>query len=182
MAHQDYISRKPKKKAADTKAQAQLSSSIPIQTKVVAFITLLAVIGFGGFLYSIKDKSEANVVEPEATITTQPTIELPTPPKEKWTYMEDLKSKEVEVGEYEVVDKGPYKMQCASFRTMRQAESMKAKMAFLGLEAQISETKGKNGTYFKVFIGPYERKRQAEKDRHKLKNNNINTCQIWSWT
>ena len=95
--------------------------------------------------------------------------------------MEELKSKEVEVGEYEVTEKGPYKMQCGSFKTMKQAEVMKATIAFTGLSAQISATKGSNGVWHKVFLGPYEKKRMAEKDKHKLKSNGITTCQIWYW-
>jgi cell division protein FtsN len=64
---------------------------------------------------------------------------------------------------------------------MKQAEILKATIAFTGLTSQISESKGKNGIYYKVFLGPYERKREAEKDKHKLKSNNVNGCQIWLW-
>ena len=52
-------------------------------------------------------------------------------------------------------------------------------MAFLGIESQIEHTKG--STWYKVVLGPYERKRLAEKDKHKLKNNKVNNCQIWLW-
>jgi cell division protein FtsN len=106
---------------------------------------------------------------------------LPTPPKEKWTYVEDLTSKEIEVGQYEVKEKGPYKMQCGSFRTENQAQTLKAQIAFAGLEAQIQAAKGDSGVWYKVFLGPYPRKRLAERDKNKLKRNNINYCQIWLW-
>ena len=106
---------------------------------------------------------------------------MPAPPKEKWAYIEKLKSREVEEGQYEVKTKGPYKMQCGSFRTKKQAEVMKATIAFSGLSAKISSAKGSNGTWYKVFLGPYAKKRQAEKDKHKLSSNNISTCQIWNW-
>ena len=134
------------------------------------------------FLWSIKD-----IQTPEPSQKANPIKqvekknELPTPPEEKWQYMEELKSKEVEVGEYAVKEKGPYKMQCGSFRTRKQAEVMKANIAFSGLSAKVSASKGSNGTWHKVFLGPYEKKREAEKDKHKLKNNNIGTCQIWLW-
>ena len=72
-------------------------------------------------------------------------------------------------------------MQCGSFKTQKQAETLKARIAFSGLEAQVKSVSGKNGTWHKVYLGPYPRKRLAEKDKHKLKRNNINYCQIWLW-
>ena len=87
----------------------------------------------------------------------------------------------IEGGQYEVKEKGPYKMQCGSFKTSKQAETLKARIAFSGLEAQVKSVAGKNGTWHKVFLGPYPRKRLAEKDKHTLKRNNINYCQIWLW-
>ena len=78
-------------------------------------------------------------------------------------------------------EKGPYKMQCGSFRKRSQAEAMKAQIAFSGLVAKVSESSGKNGIWYKVALGPYPRKRMAEADKHKLKRNNITTCQIWLW-
>ncbi len=72
-------------------------------------------------------------------------------------------------------------MQCGSFKTLKQAEVLKANIAFAGLSAQISAPVGTNSTYYKVYLGPYEKKRDAEKDKHKLKRNKINYCQIWLW-
>ena len=95
--------------------------------------------------------------------------------------MKDLKNKQVEEGHYEVEEKGPYQMQCGSFRTLNQAETLKAKIAFVGIESQVRKTTGKNGTWYKVVLGPYSRKRAAEADKHRLKSNNINYCQIWLW-
>ena len=85
------------------------------------------------------------------------------------------------MGQYDVKQSGPYKMQCASFKTMKQAEILKANIAFTGLSAQIAKSVGTKSTYYKVFLGPYDKKRDAERDKHKLKNNKINGCQIWLW-
>lgn len=186
MAHQDYVSRSksPKKKNNPYKKnQPEAAPGLPVKVKLIIALLVIALLGFAYLLWSIKD------IEPQATITpeasakasTQKTTPLPTPPKEKWQYMEELKSKEVEVGEYTVEEKGPYKMQCGSFKTEKQAQVMKATIAFTGLSAQISAVKGTNGTWHKVFLGPYARKRSAEKDKHKLKSNGITTCQIWLW-
>lgn len=190
MAPQDYISRTNNKKKSPYKKNAeQVDNSVSIKVKFIGLITLAAITGFGYFLYSIKDNTPVqpsnNASGSQQTVTEQKASQganLPKPPEEKWQYIDQLKAgSQVEPGEYEVEHRGPYKMQCGSFRTLAQANSMKAKMAFSGLSAKVSESKGSNGTWFKVFLGPYPRKRLAEIDKHKLKNNGITTCQIWLW-
>ena len=184
MAHQDYVSRpraKNKKNNPYNKQEA-VSTGIPLKVKVISLFTLLAVGLFSYFLWTIKDNKPAQTNSaPHQAIKKQQANTLPAPPKEKWAYMEELKNKEVEVGEYEVKTKGPYQMQCGSFRTQKQAEVLKANIAFTGIEAVIKQVKGSSGTWHKVILGPYARKRLAEKDKHKLKNNNVNGCQIWNW-
>ncbi len=186
MAHQDYVSRSksPKKKNNPYKKnQPEATSALPLKVKLIITFLVIALLSFAYLLWSIKDIEPQEATSPKepATANTEKTPPLPSPPKEKWQYMEELKSKEVEVGEYTVEEKGPYKMQCGSFKTDKQAQVMKATIAFTGLSAQISAVKGSNGTWHKVFLGPYARKRNAEKDKHKLKSNGITTCQIWLW-
>lgn len=182
MAHQDYISRSQNKSSSPYKNKPEEpKSSISLKVKLIFIFTLCIVIAFGYGLWVIKD-AEPQPEKPATQQTKSKSLtSLPVPPKEKWTYLEKLENKEVEEGQYEVKDRGPYKMQCGSFKTEKQAEVLKANIAFSGLESQISKAKGQTSTYYKVFLGPYARKRQAEKDKHKLKNNNINGCQIWLW-
>ncbi len=185
MAHQDYVSRSNSTKKKNTpykKKSSEAPAVLPLKTKIIMIVLAVSLGGFAYLLWSIKD------IEPSETLTLptkkmppKKSGDLPAPPEEKWQYIEQLKSKEVEVGEYTVEEKGPYKMQCGSFRTTKQAEVMRATIAFAGLSAQTSASKGSNGTWHKVFLGPYERKREAEKDKHKLKSNGITTCQIWLW-
>ena len=190
MANQDYVSRAPakkKKNARNGKKTSKNSNDIPLKAKLISLLLLVLIGIFSYGLWSLKTdpSTKTPLIEP-VKITTEKkplnkTDELPKPPKEKWTYVKDLETKEIEVGEYKVEEKGPYKMQCGSFRTQKQAETLKARIAFSGLEAQVKGVSGKSGTWYKVFLGPYPRKRIAEKDKHKLKRNNINYCQIWLW-
>lgn len=183
MARQDYVTHSPNKKKNPYKPSGSDKSTSVFSTKfkIIITLTLLAIAGFSYLLWTIKDTQPLPVENTSTPTQQHNSAELPAPPTEKWDYMDDLKNKEVEVGKYEVENKGPYKMQCGSFKTSKQAEVLKANIAFVGLSAKISESKGTNGTWYKVFLGPYERKRTAEKDKHKLKNNNINYCQIWLW-
>jgi cell division protein FtsN len=190
MANQDYVSRAPAKKKKNTrngKKPPKNDSGIPLKSKLISLLLIMLIAVFSYGLWSLKTdpSTKTPIVDPVKMSTKikakDKANDLPDPPKEKWTYVKDLETKEIEVGEYEVKEKGPYKMQCGSFRTEKQAETLKARIAFSGLEAQVKSVTGKSGMWHKVFLGPYPRKRLAEKDKHKLKRNNINGCQIWLW-
>jgi cell division protein FtsN len=185
MAHQDYVSRpqNKNKKKSPYKKKAAPQSIFTLKFKFVLLLLILSIGGFSYGLWTIKDNQPQPVpvkIVKEKSLNIEEKT-LPEPPKEKWDYVDNLKSKEIEVGKYEVKNKGPYKMQCGSFRTEKQAEVLKATIAFTGLTAKVSESKGQKGIYYKVFLGPYERKREAEKDKHMLKSNNVNGCRIWLW-
>ena len=97
-------------------------------------------------------------------------------------FIQEIKDAEIKVEIKEIKKRGPYQMQCGSFRKHEDAESMKAQIAFVGLVAEIRRTEGSNGVWFRVRLGPYESKRQAESDKNKLKRINIVSCGIWGWT
>ena len=103
---------------------------------------------------------------------------LPEKPQPKWDYVDALKTKEVEVDiPEEKKPSKPYQMQCGSFRNKSDAESLKATIAFQGLESTVKKT----GNWYRVILGPYDRKRLAEKQRHILQRAKINGCAIWLW-
>ncbi len=184
MAPQDYVSRKPNsKQKSPYKKETQPSPAMSLKLKVVLAITIFFTAAFGYGLWKLNQTPAQPPIfeETKKAAPAKQETDLPAPPQEKWDYMKELETKEVEVGEYEVTNKGPYQMQCGSFKSREQAEVLKAKIAFAGITSQVRETKGKNGTWFKVILGPYERKRLAEKDKHLLKSNQVNYCQIWLW-
>lgn len=197
MPQKDYVSRgransKPKSKTNNKKTAAKANTK---QTKArddgnsssilwirLAIITLILLI-FAYWLWSIKDNSG----EPDNSIPVEPVVKnteesLPELPEEEWDYIKTLPGYEVEVDVAEQVKSDKrYLMQCASFRTRPQAEEMRAKIAFQGFEAQIRNSSGKNGDWFRVILGPFDSKRDAERTRHALRKANVTTCQIWFW-
>ena len=185
MSNQDYISRTPPKKKKTNpykKKSADSAPKPPAKTKLIGALVILLIAVFAYGLWFLK--TSPTTKEPLATnnqVAVKEELQLPEPPKEKWTYVENLKTKKIEVGQYDVKQSGPYKMQCGSFKTSAQAESLRAKMAFAGIESKIQTAQGKSTTWYKVVLGPYSRKRTAEQDKHKLRNNKINGCQIWLW-
>jgi cell division protein FtsN len=71
-------------------------------------------------------------------------------------------------------------MQCGSFRKLESADTLKAQIAMTGFESTIRATDEQDGhKWFRVILGPYQSKRDAEADRHQLERNNINRCRIW---
>ena len=190
MAQRDYVSRgrPPQKKKPNNKNNQRKQVKQSKQGAVASFpivrlvIVVVLLIGFGVFLWSIKDNASTEV-DTEIARPVAPTEEaLPELPEEEWEYIRTLPGYEVEV-DVEAQEKSDkrYLMQCASFRTRAQAEEMKAKIAFQGLEALIRHSSGSNGDWFRVIVGPYESKRDAEKAKHSLRKVNIATCQIWYW-
>ncbi|WP_199610862.1 SPOR domain-containing protein [Flocculibacter collagenilyticus] len=182
MAHPDYVNKaKPRKK----KAQAPQKAPLPI-----AAIIIVSVIagGFGYFLWSINGAAEkqpnnnapTTVVKPKPAAPVAHTDKdaLPVLQEDENTFYRELEKKEVPVEIQKLKKRGPYLMQCASFKTEQKAETLKARIAFTGLESQIRKT----GSYYRVILGPYESKRTAERDRNRLRKQNINNCEIWLWT
>lgn len=187
MTSRDYANRKPTRKGNAKKRGSK--GNPPKRFPVLVFIiTLLGLAGFGYLLWLLNDTDEAVttpvVVEKpkKATVKKDPNA-LPPAPEEEWTYLEELENKKVEVDLPEVSDKPkrPYQMQCGSFRKESQANQLKAMIAFQGLEAQVRKVKGSSGIWYKVVLGPYDKKRDAERQRHVLQNSGTNGCQIWFW-
>jgi cell division protein FtsN len=185
MAHQDYVTKKrapAKKKNVSKSALEKPTQGLSVKMKLTLFFTFVLIIVFALGLWFLKATDKSTLpTNNKSIVTDSKKTTLPTPPKEKWSYMKDLKTKKVEEGHYEVQKKGPYQMQCGSFRTAHQANVLKAKIAFAGVESHIKKSQGKSGLWYKVVLGPYVRKRLAESDKHKLKSNGVNGCQIWLW-
>lgn len=180
----DYANRKrpaPRKPAKKTKKAAR-----PAVSWWVVLLAIVLVTGFVWLLVTISGQSKKVAVESPPAVETpavQPQQQpaLPEKPEERWQYIEELENQEVivDVPEREV---GPPKlMQCGSFRNRADAEELRAMIAMLGLESQVRTTEGSNGVWHRVILGPYEGRRAAEADRHKLQRGKINGCQIWNW-
>ena len=179
MKNKDYVSQKKRQKPV--KHDAPKGRPFPV-VKMLLVAALIA--GFvGGLLYIKSDSSDFQKTQPQVhKKQTQKSKPLPPPPEdEEWSFIEELENKNVEVESEELKDRGPYKMQCASFRSQSDAEGFKAQIAFAGYESQVIPSQGTSGMWYKVVLGPFERKRDAEKTRHILKRNDITGCQIWLW-
>lgn len=182
MAQTDYVKRgrAPKKNAAPPPA--------PGLPWIRLILTLLLVAGFGYFLWSISQNSidsDDQQQQQFVPVTEAPAINtapLPELPEDQYSYPSQLEQNTVEIDRAEQKkSEKPYLMQCGSFRKQQQADSMRAKLALQGLEAQVRPSDGKNGRWYRVILGPYDYKRDAETDRHVIQKVGVGTCQIWFW-
>ncbi len=177
VANRDYVRRGRGTPKKSTKKQP--SRKKPWRCGLLA---ILIVGGFGYGLYLLNNDPEpkpAVVSQPKAPISKpKPKKELPPPPEEKWEYVESLPKREVEVVAKEIeVSKIPYIMQCGAFKTQAQAEDRKLAIAFQGISSTIR--KKEDSSWYRIVLGPYKFKRDAEKDRHKLQRAKIEPCAIW---
>ncbi|SIO18671.1 SPOR domain-containing protein [Salinivibrio sp. ES.052] len=184
MATRDYVKRGKAPRKKNTRRQPTKGrTGLPLKWALLA-VVLVGAFGYGLYLLS---KTEAPTPEPTPTTKAKPARQnqgesLPKKPEEKWSYIEELESKKVEVKAKALPQSTrPYLMQCGAYRSQGQANERKATIAFQGLESQIKVSQGEKGTWHRVVLGPYPRKRQAERDRNMLRRAGIEPCAIWYW-
>lgn len=181
MANKDYVRRGRSAKRTST-IKKQPPRRKPWRS---ALLALLLLVGFGYFLYQLN-----NDPKPPTTIVAQPPVAdepkpitnenelLPPPPQEQWNYVDTLPNQSIEVeAKKQVVSAIPYVMQCGAYKGQDQAEERKLKIAFQGLSSQIRHKEG--SSWYRIILGPYKTKREAERDKHKLQLAKIEPCSIW---
>ncbi|MDE1340498.1 SPOR domain-containing protein [Vibrio aestuarianus] len=176
MANKDYVRRgRSPKKPTPKKAASRRK---PWRSGLLAVI-LVSAFGYGLYLLS-KDPEPPQpvVVQPKPVTKPKPTGVIPPPPEEKWDYVDSLPKREVEViAKEQKVSDIPYIMQCGAYKTMQQAEARKLDIAFQGLSSKIR--KKEDSSWYRIVLGPYKFKRDAERDKHKLQRAKIEPCAIW---
>lgn len=179
MSQKDYVKRGRVSKKKEPEKQ-------PV-AKFQLIIAIIVIIGFVAILWRIKDNAPPQQdINPLPEVVNEDTTsdeeELPELPKEEWEFIRTLPGYEVEIDTTErAVSTKRYLMQCGSFRKQPQAEEMRAKIAFLGMEAMVRPSDGDNGRWYRVILGPFDTKRDAERSRHAIRTTGIRTCQIWYW-
>lgn len=184
MAPKDYVSRGKTKKAAPPAPKPNLP-----WVRIVVTFALLA--GFAAFLWNIKDSAKTTDTHPSSTVNKPSEADtLPVLEADEYGYSVDLE-KEYRVDRLPSGEKLTVRqhdksikliMQCGSFKSLKQAQQMEARIAFQGLDAQVRATTSKNGTkWYRVYLGPYEQKRKADVHKAKIKKAGIYSCEIWNW-
>lgn len=175
--------RKPAARGATRKPATRKgakSNSVPIRALLV---TLVVIALFVSFLWFLKKGDTPEPLADEQTETVSaPALEpLPEISAERWQYIEELESQQIEVEVPEIAESRRRLMQCASFRSHAEADALRARIAMAGFESQVRETTGSNGRWFRVILGPFENLRAAQRTNNQLQRTGIYGCQIWLW-
>lgn len=107
----------------------------------------------------VSDKTSSN---PSASnVTTNPTVIQPQPVKADQSTTQTTTNTQT----------GSWSLQCGAFKDKSNADALKAKLAMLGVTSFV-----KNEKFYRVLVGPYKSKAEAEKAIATLKNNGITSC------
>lgn len=110
---------------------------------------------------------------------------VPPPPKPRFDFYTILPGMEVVVPEQEITGRpregvrqveapGTYLLQTGSFRTLQQADQLKARLALLGLKADIQTvTIDNRETWHRVRVGPFKDLEALNTARARLKENDL---------
>lgn len=71
-----------------------------------------------------------------------------------------------------------YFVQAGAFRNAADADTQKAKLAMMGLDAKVSEREQAGRSVFRVRLGPFEDKAAAERVRSKLETNSVDNTLV----
>ena len=68
-----------------------------------------------------------------------------------------------------------YVLQAGSFKLQEDADRRRGELALLGLEATIERTTGDNGTWYRVYLGPFESRSKMAQARSITAQQSIDT-------
>ena len=76
------------------------------------------------------------------------------------------------------IDPFNYFIQAGAFRTPEDAEQQRAKLLLMGFQAKVTEREQSGRTVYRVRLGPFEKKDEADKAKEKLDGNSIETALV----
>jgi cell division protein FtsN len=194
----DYKSRVPERRAQgraaaerrrqfDRDASSGLWRWMLITASIIGFVVFLVYLSTGSkqipqTLQTIQGKAEA-----EKTVTPKEELKpevKPGPKIPQFDFYTILPEKEVVVPEYEIktrtreerVGKAKethYIMQAGSFKTFKEADRLRKKLASMGIESKVQKAKVGSANWYRVKMGPYTQTASVNTIRARLRQNGI---------
>ena len=116
---------------------------------------------------------------------------VPPPPKPRFDFYnllpemevivsdEDIQGQATQEGVKQVEQPGTYLLQAGSFRSRKQADQLRARLALLGLETSIQTVSvDSSQTWHRVRVGPFSNLRELNDARALLKKNGVDAILI----
>lgn len=76
------------------------------------------------------------------------------------------------------VDSFSYFIQAGAFRAPEDAEQQRAKLSLMGFQAKVTEREQSGRTVYRVRLGPFDKKDEADKTKEKLDSQSIETALV----
>jgi cell division protein FtsN len=175
----DYANRKPTSMRQTRTSRGGMPGWLWLFFGLTIGLTVAAVV----YISRPVQKPEAQVATPAAP---EPKKAVPIPPKEpsRFSFYEMLPSYEVVIpgatkpGKGKpaaaIAEPGEYIIQVGSFRSRGEADTQKAKLALLGIEARVEQvTIDNKDTWFRVRIGPEKDEKKVQQLVARLNENAI---------
>ncbi|MGB1540634.1 MAG: SPOR domain-containing protein [Cycloclasticus sp.] len=162
-------------------------------------ITGLLIGGFAMFLSDLKDttsKPTASVQPPnvqhetrDVKKPTQAPIKPTEDDKPRFDFYQILPDMEIVIPEHEIEERrrlegtgkskaGTFIIQVGSFRKASQADTLKARLALLGIESVVQKVDQNGSIWHRVKSGPYTSFRMVDKIQNRLRHNHIDSIAI----
>ncbi len=185
------------KNAGSRKPAPQPPGWVWLSLGLLIGLAIALLVYLGGYNISELRNSRSAPVQPEASppadtrsVSKPPQPQTPPAPaaaKPRFDFYTILPEMEVAVPEQETAAKpaqgegavpldkpGAYILQAGSFRSLEEADRLKASLTLLGVEAGIQTvTVNNKDTWHRVQIGPYNDLAEVNQVRARLKQNNI---------
>jgi cell division protein FtsN len=71
-----------------------------------------------------------------------------------------------------------YFVQAGAFRTPEDAETQRAKLSLMGIDAKVSEREQSGRQVFRVRVGPFDKKDDADRQKEKLESSGVETALV----
>jgi Cell division protein len=198
VVQRDYVRKKSRSKKNNSRNKPNL----------MIFLAIIIVILFSAILYYVVNNKPTQPpkkpVERPKVKTESPAAILPEKPQERWTYLKELETpnasgnSNLETIERQQIldsfmnntpatttsttsptiltntDNSNWLLQCGAFKDKTNADILKASLAMTGISGKISSSQ----QLYRVIVGPYSNKGDAQKVLSTLKTNGINNCII----
>ncbi len=192
----DYKHRAQNKHSASYR---QKSDSLSLWRWMLITALIISFVVFLVYLRGIGTKQQdSEQAPPQPTVPTVPTkpetakVEAPTPEKKpepgpvlpQFDFYTILPEKEVIVPDYEISTRtreervgqaktASYILQAGSFKDFKDADSLRAKLALMGIESKVEKAQIGNVTWNRVKMGPYTQMTSVSTIRTRLRENGI---------
>ncbi len=190
----DYKSRAQDKNNWRSRPEYRRKSSFSLwKSMLLTSVIILIAVGLAYLITQLFKKDEKTPVpvaveqqkdaKSQAEVKPAPVVDLgPKPPQ--FDFYTILPDKEVIVPEYEIKTRAReervgkakethYVMQAGSYKTVKEADELRLKLATMGIESKVDKSKIGDVNWYRVKMGPYTQTESVNTVQSRLRKNGI---------